>query len=186
MVTQTRLRMLGLSVVFALVAPVHGQGCKHFYGVATTVYSICMYASALSIMRPEIKTKSMEYMPFLLSLGGFPRQHVLVHLRPARPRPLRHGQFMTDGRDADLFEHFSAVAQRAEVYTASDYGERRHGGALRAEMEGGAELGGARRNVCRLARNIRKMERLAHDPAAQINKRFAPEFFLSSVAPNRF
>ncbi|XP_006661308.1 uncharacterized protein LOC102706595 [Oryza brachyantha] len=73
--------MLGLSVVFALVAPVHGQGCKHFYGVATTVYSICMYASALSIMRPEIKTKSMEYMPFLLSLGGFPRQHVLVHLR---------------------------------------------------------------------------------------------------------
>jgi acyl-[acyl-carrier-protein] desaturase len=31
------------------------------------------------------------------------------------------GRLMTDGKDADLFEHFAAVAQRIGVYTAHDY-----------------------------------------------------------------
>lgn len=31
------------------------------------------------------------------------------------------GRHMTDGKDPDLFEHFSAVAQRAGVYTVRDY-----------------------------------------------------------------
>jgi acyl-[acyl-carrier-protein] desaturase len=31
------------------------------------------------------------------------------------------GRFMDDGRDPDLFDHFTIVAQRAEVYTARDY-----------------------------------------------------------------
>jgi len=42
-----------------------------FCGVAATVFSICMYASPLSIMRQVVKTKSVEYMPFLLSLFVF-------------------------------------------------------------------------------------------------------------------
>ncbi|KAL5232034.1 hypothetical protein ABZP36_030810 [Zizania latifolia] len=77
---KTRLRMLGLAAavaaVFAVVALVsmlalHGQGRKLFCGVAATVCSICMYASPLSIMRLVVKTKSVEYMPFLLSLAVF-------------------------------------------------------------------------------------------------------------------
>lgn len=77
---RTRLRMLGLasavSAAFAAVAlasmlALHGQGRKLMCGLAATVCSICMYASPLSIMRLVVKTKSVEYMPFLLSLAVF-------------------------------------------------------------------------------------------------------------------
>ncbi|KAL8485324.1 hypothetical protein ACS0TY_027573 [Phlomoides rotata] len=40
-------------------------------GFAATIFSIIMYASPLSVMRMVIKTKSVEYMPFLLSLFVF-------------------------------------------------------------------------------------------------------------------
>ncbi|XP_051139541.1 bidirectional sugar transporter SWEET1-like [Andrographis paniculata] len=40
-------------------------------GYAAMIFSILMYASPLSIMRMVIKTKSVEYMPFLLSLFVF-------------------------------------------------------------------------------------------------------------------
>lgn len=40
-------------------------------GILCAFNSICMYASPLSIMRLVITTKSVEYMPFLLSLSLF-------------------------------------------------------------------------------------------------------------------
>ncbi|XP_072970607.1 bidirectional sugar transporter SWEET1a-like [Typha angustifolia] len=75
-----RVRMLGLLAlvmsVFAVVALVsllalHGHSRKIFCGFAAAIFSICMYASPLSIMRLVIKTKSVEYMPFFLSLFVF-------------------------------------------------------------------------------------------------------------------
>ncbi|GFP86849.1 bidirectional sugar transporter sweet1 [Phtheirospermum japonicum] len=40
-------------------------------GFALTIFTIIMYASPLAVMRVVIKTKSVEYMPFLLSLFVF-------------------------------------------------------------------------------------------------------------------
>ncbi|KAI3921251.1 hypothetical protein MKX01_030273 [Papaver californicum] len=40
-------------------------------GLAATIFSICMYASPLSVMKPVIRTKSVKYMPFFLSLFMF-------------------------------------------------------------------------------------------------------------------
>jgi solute carrier family 50 protein (sugar transporter) len=44
---------------------------KLFSGFAASIFSIIMYGSPLSIMRTVIKTKSVEYMPFFLSLFVF-------------------------------------------------------------------------------------------------------------------
>ncbi|KAJ1290341.1 hypothetical protein BS78_02G235400 [Paspalum vaginatum] len=81
------------------------------------------------------------------------------------------GEFMADGRDENLFGHFSAVAQRAGVYSAKDYGDmvehfvRRWGVA---ELEGLTDDGRrAQDYVCGLPRKIRRIEELAHDRAAQ-------------------
>ncbi|XP_077213562.1 nodulin MtN3 family protein [Tasmannia lanceolata] len=75
-----RGKILGLLVlvlmVFSAVALVsllalHHQKRKIFCGFAATIFSICMYASPLSIMRRVIRTKSVEFMPFFLSLFVF-------------------------------------------------------------------------------------------------------------------
>ncbi|KQJ90512.1 acyl-[acyl-carrier-protein] desaturase 4, chloroplastic [Brachypodium distachyon] len=92
------------------------------------------------------------------------------------------GQFMTDGRDADLFARFSAVAQRAGVYTARDYGDMVEHFVRRWKVP---ELGGAggqmsgegrraQEYVCGLPRKIRRMEELAHDRVTKAAKE--PEF----------
>ncbi|VAI33050.1 unnamed protein product [Triticum turgidum subsp. durum] len=90
------------------------------------------------------------------------------------------GKIMTDGRDADLFEHFSAVAQRTGVYTARDYGDMVEHFVRRwrvADLAGGQLSGEGRRAqeyVCGLPRKIRRVEELAHDRAIKAAKE--PEF----------
>ncbi|KAJ8618843.1 hypothetical protein MRB53_015029 [Persea americana] len=67
MMALTVFSMVVLISIFAL----HGQSRKLFCGFAATIFSICMYASPLSVMRLVIKTKSVEFMPFFLSLFVF-------------------------------------------------------------------------------------------------------------------
>uniref|UniRef100_A0A0E0KF69 Acyl-[acyl-carrier-protein] desaturase n=1 Tax=Oryza punctata TaxID=4537 RepID=A0A0E0KF69_ORYPU len=86
------------------------------------------------------------------------------------------GQFMSDGRDGDgehsLFARFSAVAQRAGVYTARDYGDLVEHFVRRwrvAELAAGLSGEGRRAQeyLCGLAPKIRRMEELAHRRAAR-------------------
>jgi len=75
-----RVKILGLLItvlsIFAMVALVslfalHGHARKIFCSFAAAIFSICMYASPLSIMKTVIKTKSVKYMPFFLSVFVF-------------------------------------------------------------------------------------------------------------------
>ncbi|KAF7126852.1 hypothetical protein RHSIM_Rhsim11G0077500 [Rhododendron simsii] len=59
------------SVAFISSFALHGNSRTLFSGFAASIFSIIMYASPLSVMRTVIKTKSVEYMPFLLSLFVF-------------------------------------------------------------------------------------------------------------------
>ncbi|XP_012066095.1 bidirectional sugar transporter SWEET1 isoform X1 [Jatropha curcas] len=59
------------TVAFVSLFALHGSTRKLFCGLAATVFSIIMYASPLSIIRLVIKTKSVEFMPFFLSLFVF-------------------------------------------------------------------------------------------------------------------
>ncbi|CAL0319462.1 unnamed protein product [Lupinus luteus] len=58
-------------VVFVSLFALHGSSRKLFCGFASAICSIIMYASPLSIMRVVIRTKSVEFMPFYLSLFVF-------------------------------------------------------------------------------------------------------------------
>ncbi|KAF3445571.1 hypothetical protein FNV43_RR10747 [Rhamnella rubrinervis] len=64
------LTVFGAVALVSLLA-LHGKSRKLCCGLAATIFSIVMYASPLSIMRMVIKTKSVEFMPFFLSLFVF-------------------------------------------------------------------------------------------------------------------
>ncbi|XP_030936863.1 bidirectional sugar transporter SWEET1-like [Quercus lobata] len=59
------------AVALISLLALHGNTRKLFCGFATAVFSIIMYGSPLSIMRTVIRTKSVEFMPFFLSLFCF-------------------------------------------------------------------------------------------------------------------
>ncbi|MQM14971.1 hypothetical protein Taro_047907, partial [Colocasia esculenta] len=78
---------------------------------------------------------------------------------------------MYDGRDDNLFEHFSAVAQRVGVYTARDYADILEFLVGRWKVEDLAGLSGegkrAQDFVCTLAPRIRRLEERAQGRAKQ-------------------
>lgn len=78
---------------------------------------------------------------------------------------------MYDGKDDNLFEHFSAVAQRLGVYTARDYADILEFLVGRWKIEKLTGLSGegqrAQDFVCGLPPRIRKLEERAQGRAKQ-------------------
>ncbi|RXH85646.1 hypothetical protein DVH24_009467 [Malus domestica] len=75
-----RAKILGLfTAVLALFSAValvslfalHDKTRKLFCGLTATVFAIIMFSSPLSIMSTVVRTKSVEFMPFFLSLFSF-------------------------------------------------------------------------------------------------------------------
>ncbi|CDP12369.1 unnamed protein product [Coffea canephora] len=62
--------ILAIVIVVALTA-LHGSKRSLFVGVLCTILNIGMYLSPLTVMSRVIKTKSVKYMPFWLSLANF-------------------------------------------------------------------------------------------------------------------
>lgn len=58
-------------VVVITLAALHGNKRSLFVGILCLIFNIMMYFSPLTIMRRVIKTKSVKYMPFYLSLANF-------------------------------------------------------------------------------------------------------------------
>ncbi|XP_065876172.1 stearoyl-[acyl-carrier-protein] 9-desaturase 5, chloroplastic-like [Euphorbia lathyris] len=83
-----------------------------------------------------------------------------------------------DGEDNNLFEHFSAVAQRIGVYTAKDYAEIVEFLVERWEVEKLTGLSGEGRRaqefVCGLAARFNKLAERAEDKAKKVSPNFAP------------
>ncbi|GLJ05146.1 hypothetical protein SUGI_0012010 [Cryptomeria japonica] len=66
--------ILGLFTIVAVISLFglhHHNTRKLFVGSSATVVSVCMFASPFSSMRVVIRTKSVKYMPFFLSLCVF-------------------------------------------------------------------------------------------------------------------
>ncbi|XP_031120924.1 stearoyl-[acyl-carrier-protein] 9-desaturase 6, chloroplastic-like [Ipomoea triloba] len=82
---------------------------------------------------------------------------------------------MYDGQDINLFEHFSAVAQRLGVYTAHDYADILEfliGRWKLEKMEGlNGDGRGAQDFVCRLPLRIRKLQERADERAKKLAPR---------------
>lgn len=78
--------------------------------------AICRRIAGDEARHEAFYTKMMGHVLDADPAGGMTAIRELFRSVIAMP-----GRHMTDGKDPDLFDHFSAVAQRAGVYTVRDY-----------------------------------------------------------------
>ena len=100
-----------------------------------------------------------------------PNGTVLAFADKMRKKITMPGRLMYDGCDENLFEHFSAVAQRLGVYTAKDYVDVLEFFVERWNVEKLTGLSSEGRKaqdyVCGLAQRLRKLEERAQEKAKQ-------------------
>lgn len=64
------LALFGVIAVISMTA-LHHTARTYLVGIVAAALSVCMYGAPLSIMKLVVETKSVEYMPFFLSLFVF-------------------------------------------------------------------------------------------------------------------
>uniref|UniRef100_A0A7N0U0N5 Acyl-[acyl-carrier-protein] desaturase n=1 Tax=Kalanchoe fedtschenkoi TaxID=63787 RepID=A0A7N0U0N5_KALFE len=100
-----------------------------------------------------------------------PEGTVLAFADMMRKKISMPAHLMYDGRDDNLFEHFSSVAQRLGVYTAKDYADILEFLVGRWKVETLTGLSGegqkAQEFVCNLAPRIRKLDERARSRAKE-------------------
>ncbi|GAA0185797.1 hypothetical protein LIER_33085 [Lithospermum erythrorhizon] len=121
-------------------------------------------------------THRITCFPSIKLLAVDPNRAMLAIADMMRKKITMPAHLMYDGKDPDLFEHFSGVAQRLGVYTADDYADILEfliGRWKLEKIEGG--LNGEGRNaqdfVCGLARRIRKLQERAVERANKLGPR---------------
>ncbi|XWS22146.1 hypothetical protein CRYUN_Cryun29cG0009900 [Craigia yunnanensis] len=100
-----------------------------------------------------------------------PDETILAFADMMRKKITMPAEFIYDGRDDNLFDHFSAVAQRLEVYTAKDYADIVEFLVDRWKVKDLTGLSADGREaqdyVCALAPRIRRLEERAQERAKQ-------------------
>ncbi|XP_058091684.1 bidirectional sugar transporter SWEET6b-like [Magnolia sinica] len=72
------LKFMAAELVLMVIVVTVTLTCAHTHtkrtlivGILACIFNACMYASPLSVMSMVIRTRSVKYMPFFLSLAGF-------------------------------------------------------------------------------------------------------------------
>ncbi|EYU40938.1 hypothetical protein MIMGU_mgv1a021299mg, partial [Erythranthe guttata] len=103
-----------------------------------------------------------------------PNETVISFADMMRKKISMPAHLMYDGRDDNLFDHFSSVAQRLGVYTAKDYADilEHLVGRWKVESLTGLSSDGAKAQdyVCGLPRRIRRLEERALGRAKQAQR----------------
>ncbi|XP_059289092.1 stearoyl-[acyl-carrier-protein] 9-desaturase, chloroplastic, partial [Lycium ferocissimum] len=145
----------------------HGNTARH-----AKEYGDMKLAQVCGIIAADEKRHETAYTKIVEKLFEVdPDGTVLAVADMMRKKISMPAHLMYDGRDDNLFEHFSAVAQRLGVYTAKDYADILEFLVGRWEIEKLTGLSGeghkAQDYVCGLAPRIRKLEERAQARAKQ-------------------
>ncbi|KAL6988676.1 Stearoyl-[acyl-carrier-protein] 9-desaturase 7, chloroplastic [Sarracenia purpurea var. burkii] len=145
----------------------HGNTARH-----AKEYGDLKLAQICGIIAADEKRHETAYTKIVEKLFEIdPDGTVLALADMMRKKISMPAHLMFDGQDDNLFEHFSAVAQRLGVYTAKDYADILEFLVGRWNVEKVTGLSGegrkAQEYVCGLAPRIRKLEERAQSRAKQ-------------------
>ncbi|KAG5560984.1 hypothetical protein RHGRI_004118 [Rhododendron griersonianum] len=151
----------------------HGNTARH-----AKVYGDIKLAQICGTIASDEKRHETAYTKIVEKLFEIdPEGAVLALANMMKKKITMPAHLMYDGRDENLFEHFSSVAQRLGVYTAKDYADILEFlvGKWRVETLTGLSGEGRRAQdyVCGLAPRIRRLEEMKSRSRAK-EKRAVP------------
>ncbi|KAJ6846639.1 stearoyl-[acyl-carrier-protein] 9-desaturase, chloroplastic-like isoform X1 [Iris pallida] len=149
----------------------HGNTARH-----SKEHGDLKLAQICGIIAADEKRHETAYTKIVEKLFEIdPDGTVLAFADMMRKKISMPAHLMYDGRDDNLFEHFSAVAQRLGVYTAKDYSDILEflvGRWKVGEITGlSGEASKAQDYVCTLASRIRRLEERAQGRAKKASTR---------------